>query len=115
MLGLVVQNLRIIIALDLRLPEGATHEAFKLFDILKTVLEIVEIVDVLEQLFGVRVAAYLHLLHHVDVGVLVLAHRCSYINNIGRKIIVASLKGYLKGVGRKEEKGYDRKMDIKSC
>ena len=53
MLGLVVQNLRIIIALDLRLPEGAAHQALKLFDILKTVLEIVEIVDVLEQLFGV--------------------------------------------------------------
>lgn len=85
MLGLVVQNLRIIIALDLRLPECASHQALKLLDILKTVLEIVEIVDVFQQLFGVGVAAYLHLLDYVDVGVFVFAHRCSYINNIGSK------------------------------
>ena len=53
MLGLVVQNLRVIITLDLCLPECASHEALKLLDILKAVLEIVEIVDVLQQLFGV--------------------------------------------------------------
>lgn len=85
MFGLVVQNLRIIIALDLRLPECAAHQAFKLLDILKAVLKIVEIVDVFQQLFGVGVAAYLHLFDYVDVGVFVFAHRCSYINNIGSK------------------------------
>lgn len=86
MLGLVVQNLRIIIAFNLRLSESATHQTLKLFDILKTVLKIIEIMNVLEQLFGVRVTAYLHLLDHVNVGVLVLAHLwvCSYINNIDR-------------------------------
>lgn len=86
MLGLVVQNLRIIITLYLRLSESATHQALELFDILKTVLEIIEIVNVLEQLLGVRVTAYLHLLNHVNVGVLVLAHLCSYINNTNVQI-----------------------------
>lgn len=85
MLGLVVQNLRIIITLDLRFPEGATHQALKLLNILKAVLKIVEIVDVFKQLFGVGVTAYLHLFDYIDVGVLILAHRCSYINNIGWK------------------------------
>lgn len=53
MLGLIVHNLRVIITLDLRLPECATHEALKLLNILKAVLKIVKIVDVFEQLFGI--------------------------------------------------------------
>lgn len=74
MLRLVILNPRLIVAGELRLAEGATHEPFQLVDILQTILQVIEVVHVLQELLGVGVTADLHLLHHVDVGVLVFAH-----------------------------------------
>lgn len=73
-LGLEVLGLFIVLGGHLRALEGATHKTFQFLDVIKTILQILQLVDVLEQLLSVGVAADFDLLDHVDVGVLVLAH-----------------------------------------
>jgi len=75
---LVVLHPRLVASLDLGLAEGAPHQSFELLDVLEAVLEVIEVVHVLHELLSVRVAAYLHLLHHVDVRLLLLAHSVIY-------------------------------------
>lgn len=77
-LRLVILHPRFIASLDLGLAEGAPHQSLELLDVFEAVLEVIEVVHVLHELLGVGVAAYLHLLHHVDVRVLLLAHSVIY-------------------------------------
>lgn len=74
MLGLEVLGLFVVLGGQLGALEGAAHETFQFLDVIETVLQILQFVDVLQQLLGVGVAADFDLLDHVDVGVLVLAH-----------------------------------------
>lgn len=46
MFGLVILDLRFIVAMQLCLAEGATHQSLQFVDIFQTVLEFIQIVDV---------------------------------------------------------------------
>jgi hypothetical protein len=53
MLGLIILNLRIVVTPDLRLPQGAPHQALELVNVLQTILQVIEIVDILEKFLGI--------------------------------------------------------------